>query len=93
MQNNEYKIHKNSKRVDHEHMIIYRFMLNNIDDIKYETLYKESFGKTKCWNNVTVTLQYGERKIDKIYVAVSHIHLIQKLRILFPIMMSDDVNM
>ena len=34
-------------------------MLTNHTSYKYETLYKENFGVTQCFNNGAVMLQYG----------------------------------
>ena len=39
-------------------------MLNNNVAIKYETTYKGSFEKIKCWTNGTVTLKYDATKIS-----------------------------
>ena len=34
-------------------------MLTNNSGLKYENLYHMKFVITQCWNNETVTLQYG----------------------------------
>ena len=57
-------------------------MLTNQNEYKYETPYKCPFVITQCFTNGTVTLQCGAIKLSKIYVALSHIKPILKLKIL-----------
>ena len=57
-------------------------MLNNTSYFKYETPYSAPFYITQCWNDGTITSQYGTIKIGyNIYVILSHIYLIQMLNI------------
>ena len=57
-------------------------MLNNSAEYKYEMPYKGPFVITNFLTNGTVTLQYGAKQLGIIYVALNHINLIQKLKIL-----------
>ena len=57
-------------------------MLTNHTVFKYETPYKGPVVITKCFTNVMVNLQYGPTKLGVIYVALSHINWILKLKIL-----------
>ena len=67
-------------------------MLNNNDEYKYKTQYKDPFVIKKCWNNSMITIQYGVTKLDIIYATINHINLIQSLKILPLKNMYDDVN-
>ena len=57
-------------------------MLVNRAAYKYETPYKGPFLIMQCWTNGMVTLQCGAKKVGIIYTTLSHIHLIQTLKIL-----------
>ena len=58
-------------------------MLANNYAYKYETPYNGSFLITWCWNNGTVKKHsMVQQKLGIIYVGLSHIHLIQTLKIL-----------
>ena len=80
---NELKnIHKNNKRVDTDYEVGDKLILNNHAAYKYETLSKGPFLITQCWTNGTIILQCGPTELVIIDVILSHIHLIQKLKIL-----------
>ena len=55
-------------------------MITNHTAYKYETPYKSPFVITQCFNNGAVNLQYGPIYIY-IYVGLSHINQILKLKI------------
>ena len=79
---NKDNIRENIKRVDHDYKLRDEFMLNNNAAYKYENPYKVPFVINQCWTNCTVTLKCGTTKIGIIYITLSHIHLIQTLKIL-----------
>ena len=81
---NKENIHKNIKRVDHDYKVGDKFMLNNTTAYKYKTPFKGPFVITQCWNNGTVTLQYGTTNIRYNIRRLSHTNLIQTLKILTP---------
>ena len=83
---------KNSRRLDYNHKVGDKVMLNNKNAYRYETPYKGTFDITQCWTNDMVTLKCGTIKLDIIYIALNHIHLIQNLRIISLKMMYDNVN-
>ena len=56
---NKDTIHKNIKRVYRYYKVGDKVILNNNIAFKYKTSYKGTFDITQCWNNGTVTLQYG----------------------------------
>ena len=60
---NKYNIRNNSKRVDHNHKVGDKFMINNNSAFKYDTPYNGTFKIMQCWTNGTVTLQCGAIKI------------------------------
>ena len=57
-------------------------MIDNNYDFKCETSYKVPFDITQCWTNGMVTLNRGAIKLGIIYVALSHMNLIQTLKTL-----------
>ena len=57
-------------------------MLTNNSAFRSETPYNGPFEITQCCTNDTVTLKCGVIKVGIIYIALSHIHLIQTLDIL-----------
>ena len=83
---------KKNKREDYGYNVRDKFMLNNKNDFKYETPYKGPFDITHFWTDGTVTLQYGAKKTDIIYIGLKNIHLIQTLRILLLKMMYANIN-
>ena len=56
-------------------------MLTKHTAYKYETPYTGLFVVTQCFTNGTVNLQCGLKKLGIIYVGLSHINLILKLKI------------
>ena len=57
-------------------------MLVNNAVFKYETPYKGPFLMINCWTYYAASLKWGVVKIGIIYIALNHIHLIQKLKII-----------
>ena len=67
-------------------------MLTNTASYKHETPYRVPFVITQCLTNDTVKLQCGTTKLGMIYIELSHIHMIQTLKILTLKNMYDNVN-
>ena len=67
-------------------------MITNNDAYKYETPYKGPFLITKCWTNVTVTLQYGAIKIRHNIICIKPYTSDTNVEDIIPENMYDDVN-
>ena len=67
-------------------------MLVSNSAYRYETAYNGPFLITHRWTNYTVTLQCGGKKLGIIYIVLSHIHLIQIMKILTLKNMHDDIQ-
>ena len=72
----------NNKRVDHNYKVGDKFMITNDSAYKYVTPHNGLFVITQWYTNGTVTLHCGLIKVDIIYVGLSHINLVQMLKIL-----------
>ena len=86
---NKYMFHEHSKRAYHGYQVedkyfkvADKFILVNNTEFKYEIPYNGPFEITQCWTNGTVALQCGAKQKRIIYAILSHIHMIQMLKIL-----------
>ena len=57
-------------------------MLTKHTAYNYETPYKGPFVITRCFTNAMVNLQHGPKKKGIIYVGLSHVNRVLKLKIL-----------
>ena len=79
---NRDQTYKNKLRVDYEYKVRDKVILTYHTAYKYETPNKGPFVITQCFNNFTVNLQCGPTELGIIYVALSHINWILKLKVL-----------
>ena len=79
---NKYNIRENHKIVEYDYKVVYKVITYNNYAYKYETSYNRPLVLTRCFTNDMVTLQCGAIKLGIIYVALSHIYMIQSLNIL-----------
>ena len=79
---NKDNIRENRNQVYHDYKFRDDVMLNNHTAYQYETPYTGPILITHCFSNGTVDLLCGPKQLGIIYVALSHINLILKLKIL-----------
>ena len=73
---------QNKHRIDYDYKVGEKVTITNHTAYKYETPYKGPFVATQCFTNDTVMLQYGPKQLSIIYVEISHMNWILKLKIL-----------
>ena len=82
-QTNKDNIRKIRYRVDYDYKLGDNAILTKHTAKKCETPYMGSFFITKCFTNGTVKLKMVQHKLHIIYITLSHINMILKLKILF----------